>query len=72
MEDKFLFHVFAALSITQIERKATNRHVLIRVVREVEMSTGLEASLKCCSFDIIILRHPFLNGNTGLLFFVVD
>ena len=36
---------FAAFSITQMERKAANRHVLLRVAWEVEMSHGLEASL---------------------------
>ena len=36
MEDKFLFYVFAAFSITSMERKATNCHVFF-MVREVEM-----------------------------------
>ena len=38
LEDNFLFYVFAAFSITKMERKATNRHVFLRMVREVEMS----------------------------------
>ena len=43
-KNEFLFYIFTAFSITQIERKATNRHVFLRMVREVEMSRdGLEA-----------------------------
>ena len=34
----FLFYVFAGFSFTYMERKATNRHVCLRMVREVEMS----------------------------------
>ena len=37
LEDEFLFYVFAAFSITWLERKATNRHVFLRMVGEVEM-----------------------------------
>ena len=37
MEAKFLFYVFAAFSIAKMERKATNRHVFLRTVEEVEM-----------------------------------
>ena len=37
MEDKFLFSVLAAFSITWMERKATKfRHVLLIVVREIK------------------------------------
>ena len=35
LEDKFLFYVFVAFSITKMERKATNRHVFLRMVGEV-------------------------------------
>ena len=34
----FMFHVFAAFSVTYMERKTGNRHMFSRVVREVEMS----------------------------------
>ena len=37
-EDQFLFSVFAGFSVTKIEKKkATNRHVLLGLVREMEM-----------------------------------
>ena len=35
---KINFCFFAAFSITKMERKATNRHVFLRMVGEVEMS----------------------------------
>ena len=42
MEDLIILIIvlfcFAAFSVTQMERKATNRHVFLRVVGEVEMS----------------------------------
>ena len=36
--DKFLFYVLAAFSITYTDRKATNCHVFLRMVGEVEIS----------------------------------
>ena len=48
----FLFHVFAAFSITQMERKATNRHVFLRVTREVELSRYWVGSVFVVNFDI--------------------
>ena len=37
LEDKFLFYFFTAFSVTLMERKATNRHVFLRMVGEDEM-----------------------------------
>ena len=38
LEDKFLFYVLAAFSITQMKRKTKDSHVFLRMVGKVEMS----------------------------------
>ena len=38
LEERKTLPVFAAFSITWMEKKTTNRHVFLRMVREVEMS----------------------------------
>ena len=69
MEDKFFFYVFEAFSITKMERKATYRHVLLRMVGEVEMSHDRVQFNLCEMFEnkvsihvtlVLLIIHMFL------------
>ena len=67
MEDKFLFNVFAAYSITNMERKATNRHVFLRRVGEVEMSRDWFGSIFIINLDISKMLVETVTQSTARL-----
>ena len=53
-------YVFPAFSITEMERKATNHHVFMRMVGEVEMSRDWFGSVFIVNLNISRKRPPNL------------